>query len=74
MKQNLEIITQIIGDRAASGLAAKYTSITELSRADMTEIQAIQGVIRAVFSVTIPRGMTRENKFGSHHAADMKPA
>ena len=44
MKQNLEIITQIIGDRAASGLAAKYTSLTELSRADIAEIQSIQGV------------------------------
>jgi len=69
MKHNLEIITQIIGRRAS-----KYASLTELSRANSDEIQAIQGVSHAVFSVTIPRGMTRENKFGSHHAADMKPA
>ena len=74
MKKDLEIIRQIIGERAASGLAAKYTSITELSRADMTEIQAIQGVIRAVFSVTSPRRMTREKNYGSRHAADVKPA
>ena len=44
MKQYLEIIIQIIGERAASGLAIKYKSLTELSRADIMEIQAVQGV------------------------------
>ena len=44
MKQHLNILTEIIGERAATALAARYQTLTELARADAVQLQACTGV------------------------------
>lgn len=44
MKQHLEIITSIVGDRAANALCQKYTTLTELTKADVLELTQIPGI------------------------------
>ena len=42
--QNLQILSKIIGESAATALATRYQTLTELARADVAELQACQGV------------------------------
>ncbi len=44
MKNHLSLITEIVGDRAALGLTMHFKTLTELARAEVNEIQRVQGV------------------------------
>lgn len=41
---NINLITDIIGERAATALCHKFKTLTELAKADVAELQQVQGV------------------------------
>ena len=41
---NLSLITEIIGEGAANALCQKYKTLTELTKADVQELQQVEGV------------------------------
>lgn len=42
--QNLQLLVEIVGARAANALGQKYKTLTEIAKADLAEIQRVQGI------------------------------
>ena len=42
--KNINLIVEIVGERAANALCQKYKTLTDLTKADVAELQQLQGV------------------------------